>query len=245
MSQPFSQHSGRCLPLFLALTLVLGPASIAGAETRPGAAAQALAAALKLHEDATDFSGEVAALDALRQAADTQPDDWRAAFWTSYVASQVARLVMRGQGEGDLKAYLATSRTYLDQARTHLGSDTGRDASRLHALEALLLRFYTRSSNDEKDSEHMTRSREALNAAVRADPENPVVLVSAGTTLVSDGRKDGDLSKVLGGLRLMQEAQRLFAADPRPRSQTTAFNSEWLPFWIPNAEKALQESTSP
>lgn len=205
-----------------------------------------LAAALEKHEEAQDFEGEAAALEALKECAETHTQEWLPAFWTAYVHTQVARLVAMGRGEGDPAAHLADAERYHRRAVTQLGAETGREASSLHALQSIIHEFRGRVAQAMGKSgaeEHQKLAREALQAAHRADPDNPVLLVFAGTDLIGRAGQEEDLSQALAGKLLLEEARTRFEADTRPRSLTTAFNSEWVPFWLPEAEKALNMAT--
>lgn len=236
------------LPLLLLLLLaVLLPASAATAEEGAEAghdAAAAVAAALALHEEATDFAGEQKALDAFELAVEHHPDDFHANFWLAYLETQVARLVLQGAGEGDGPALLDSAQAHIDHAGGLLDAAEGDHARERSSLEALqhLTYLFRANSDQEAAAEWQEKRDQALKSAIVTDPTNPVVWILTGTGMASQARQAGDPGGLIAAHALLlraQEAASELEEAGKPRSETTFFNSEWLPFWLPRLEQAI------
>ena len=74
---------------------------------------------------------------------------------------------------------------------------------------------------------------------MRLAPDNPVVWVYVGTSLVRSGGEDISIEALSAAVKVMEEAELAFAS-VTDRAMTTNFNSEWLPFWLPRAQEQLK-----
>ena len=226
----------------IALLLVTGLIALTTAPARAEFAAE-LRAALDIHDRASSLEEQAEALDAFQKTAARYPDRWRAHFWTAYEETQIAMLRKRQEPEADLDDYLVRAQHHLSKAEELHKAASERERSSFAALQGLIYRF--RAWFDETEAESWReRSSRAIQRAAAIDPNNPVVLVMISTELVRRGRQDEDYSLLLAASHLMRRGQEA-AATISDRSQTTFFNSEWIQFWLPSAEKTLAELNPP
>ncbi len=198
----------------------------------------ALESALAIHDTASSFASEKIALKAFENVCKKYDDEWLGHYWTAYLYTQVGRLVQRTSQDEEPMPYIDKAQKHLDKAAELLVNKTAEQESDIYALQILVYNF--RGWFNEAESEkYKAKAKEAFKKAVQANSHNPLLYVMSGTNLVSEGQKENDFRKIYAGKILLETAQKKFSETKIARSQTTHWNSEWLPFWIPHAEKLL------
>ncbi|MBX7150348.1 hypothetical protein K1X84_01820 [bacterium] len=201
--------------------------------------------ALTIHDTSSTLESEMMAINAFEKAAERYPLQWLSCFWASYVHSQIARLYIRDKKSDAAVQSFKQAQFYFDQIKVKAKSMTVREKSSTMALQSLIYLLqinYLPQKNLQKDAanELSTKASGELIKAIQTDPANPVVWVMIGVNLIRDGKQDKDIKKTVAGKVLLEAAEREFKSTAEHRSKTTNFNSEWLPFWIPEANRQLQ-----
>ena len=196
--------------------------------------------AISLHDAAQTFEQEMESFGAFEKLAQEHPEDWRPAYWASFVLTQAARV-------GDRQEFMnrvQRSQELHDMAVSRAKNLTPRQQSDFHALQSLIHSFvagtYWAAGDRENGLKHTSLENASLNKAIEADPRNPRVYVLIGTDLVSEGKRNRDSSKVLSGKVILQKAQRLFQESPPAGDIEPDWARGWVTFWL---ERATLNST--
>lgn len=202
----------------------------------------AMKRALTIHDTASSFASEKIALKAFEEVSQKYDDQWLGHYWTAYMFTQVGRLVKRTNQSEDPMAYIDNAQKHLDKAYELLENKSDENRSAIHTLQILVYKFRGWFDEPIKDKYTEMAKAEFIKAA-KANPENPLLYVMSGTELINEGQQDKDLRKVYAGKILLQTAKAKFAQTKIDRSETTHWNSEWIPFWLPYADKLLAGET--
>ena len=200
--------------------------------------------ALAIHDRASSLEEQSKALEALQEIASQYPDRWRGHFWTAYEETQIHMLHTRQQETTDarttdLGAYLDRAQEHLSKAEALHDAATPRERSSMAGLQSLIDTF--RSNLDQANSEAWrAKARQSLLRSAELDPDNPVLLVFIGTHLTGQARNEGDWRLLIAARHLFRRAQAE-TEGIEDRTQTTAFNAEWIQFWLPSAERMLEQ----
>lgn len=201
---------------------------------------QAMERALTIHDTASTFASEKIALKAFEAVCKDFENEWLGHYWTAYLYTQVGRLVQRVSKDENPMPYIDKAQKHLDKSAELLGSKKAMHESDLQALQILVYNFRGWFNESEAEKEKYTElSREAFRKAATANPHNPLLYVMSGTKLISDGQKEENFGKIYAGKILLETAKDKFDQSTVARSETTHWNSEWLPFWIPRANELL------
>lgn len=197
--------------------------------------------AIQIHDTASVYESESEATEAFEKVCEKYPQNWRPFYWTAYMYTQVGRLVEIMKRDDDPMTFIDKAQAYFDKASTRLPDKTSGEQSDFQALQSLIYLFKARYSEDEtSQNKFKAASEDALNQAIQANPENPLVYVLTGTALIGEGAREKNVADILAGRILLKQAQKMFEAARLERSLTVHWNREWLPFWLPYSEKLLK-----
>lgn len=193
-----------------------------------------IAAALKLFYDATDQTGMVASTEVMQKLSDARPDDWVAAYWTSYFNSQT------GRNSNAPMDYYEKAQTYYDRAFSALKEKTAVESSDFHALQSLIYNLTAVvhwSNGDRQNGTQMSqKASAALSQAIKAYDKNPRVYLLTGTDLISNGQRIQNNSWVMAGREMLEKAQELFISEKPASDIAPSWGSGWINFWLNRAQ---------
>ncbi|NIR73224.1 hypothetical protein GWO43_08005 [candidate division KSB1 bacterium] len=197
--------------------------------------------AIHIHDTASVFESEIEATAAFEKVCEKFPENWRPFYWTAYMYTQIGRAVDILKRNEDPMSFIDEAQAYFDKAAARLSNKTSGEQSDFQALQSLIYLFKARFSEDETSQNiFKAAGQDALNQAIQANPENPLVYVLTGTALIGEGTGEKNMADILAGRVLLKEAQKKFEAARPERSLTLHWNREWLPFWLPYTEKLLK-----
>jgi len=196
--------------------------------------------ALKLHESAKDFEGELKAAEAFKTLSDTNEKDWLAAYWTSFVFSQVANAT-----KADKRQYLDLAVDYFDRTEANLLQPSKEDKSILLSLKALLTGLYSQyyyiNGNIEKGGEFSKINSQAINDGLLSNSENPLLYVLLGTNYIGQSfrsKPQPDMPKMITGKLLLEQAKTRYKSMPSENKlYPDRWNEPWIDFWLNRLKK--------
>jgi len=208
--------------------------------------AEEMEAALKLHEDAKDYAGEVKAAEAFAKITEKYTSEWLPAYWASYLYTQLTNILVRDitvAKEGTtIDGMISKSQKYLDLAKERKGEMTTSEQADFHNLQGLIYFFKARTAEiEEYKNQHLEERTKSISLAINLDAQNPNAQVMAATELIRYGYNEKDLQKVLGGKLLLENAKKTYQNRKTKRSMTTHWAEDFVNFWLGFANKTIKE----
>ncbi len=199
-------------------------------------------ATLAIHDTASTVASEFKALDAFRALSAKYEQAWLPPYWTAYLCTQVARLKGRAPDfpeDVDAKALVHEAQRYFDQADKNLPDKNDVQKSDFHALQGFIYGWmgWIVADSEEQKERYRGLTTKEYQAAVRTNPDNPLLFVLFGINLMSN---DAEYQEIVAARALLQYANEIFQQAPK-RAMTTQWNQEFIPFWKERAEKKLAE----
>ncbi|NAY93322.1 hypothetical protein GTQ34_15535 [Muricauda sp. JGD-17] len=201
---------------------------------------------LFLHEIATGFEDENLTAEHYIQVGQKFTNEWLPNYWACYIYTQLFN--MYGRTPDTPKDVSRSDLLNKAQEQLNIAKERykGKDAeilSDIDALQGFVNFFKLRNAIGTKKGDSVIADLkiqylEKLKSALQKDPENPLVYVLIGTSMV--GKPDSDFREALAAKVLLNKAEELFDNETRHRALSTRWNSEWLGFfWLKNADNVL------
>ncbi|MEO0572524.1 MAG: hypothetical protein AAF039_12530 [Bacteroidota bacterium] len=190
--------------------------------------------ALSLHESAKSASEELISAKKLAVISDLEPTNWVAAYWTSFVYSQVAN------ASEDKLSYLETSLSYFNRVETQFSTLSDKEKSYVMALKALISSLYQVpyfiKGDTKRGMEFVNLQKQAMEDGFSYDGESPLLMVLKGTSSIGAGYRNkpaADYEKIDAGKVLLEKAKKIFNAMPlNNKLIPDRWNEPWIDFWL-------------
>ena len=190
--------------------------------------------ALALHEEAKSASEELNSAKKFAAISDAQPTNWVAAYWASFVYSQVANL------SDDKLGYLETSFLYLKRVEKQVPSLSNEEKTYVMALKALIAGLYQipyfMKGDTKKGMEFVQQQKQAMDEGFSYGPESPLLMVLQGTNRIGAGFRNqpsADYEKINSGKALLEKAKDIFSTMPlKNKLIPDRWNEPWIDFWL-------------
>ena len=193
---------------------------------------KALKNAIALHSEATDVHQELIAAQTLKHLSDMHPNDWRPAYWAAFVYTQAGRI------SEDQLPYYDTAQILLNKAVMTHKNQTNREKSEYLILQSLIYNLqrgpHWQKGDRETAMKFTNLMLEERQKAVRANPDNPRVLLLMGTGYISEGKRRKDPSMLLAGKVLLEEANRKYEEFPPENGLAPSWGKGWINYWLSN-----------
>lgn len=167
----------------------------------------------------------------LEEFSNTYKDNWVGQYWAAYISTQIANSIQDKSDE-----YLGKAQVYLDESvkRFNKNQQEGIEPY-FRALQSLIYRLKSFSSKNSKEQSQnfLNKAKEELNNAIKASPENPVVMVMAATNMGNS--HNGNFSLIIGAIALLEKAKLEFnKIKDRSPADITYWNEHWIDPWLKN-----------
>lgn len=190
--------------------------------------------ALSLHENAKSASEELISARKFAAISDLQPTNWVAAYWTSFVYSQVAN------ASEDKISYLETSLSYFNRVETQFSNLSNKEKSYVMALKTLISGLYQIpyfiKGDTKKGMEFVNLQKQAMESGFSYDGESPLLMVLKGTSSIGAGYRNKptvDYEKINTGKILLEKAKKIFNTMPvNNKLIPDRWNEPWIDFWL-------------
>ncbi|MGD1945492.1 MAG: hypothetical protein ACFB0A_04295 [Croceivirga sp.] len=190
--------------------------------------------ALSLHESAKSASEELISAKRFAAVSDSQPTNWVAAYWTSFVYSQVAN------ASEDKLGHLATSFSYFKRVETQFSTLSNKEKAYVMALKALIGSLYQIpyfiKGDTKKGMEFVNLQKQAMEKGFLYDGESPLLMVLKGTSSIGAGYRNKpttDYEKINTGKELLEKAKEVFNTMPvNNKLIPDRWNEPWIDFWL-------------
>ncbi len=196
--------------------------------------------AFQLHVDAKSAKAEAKSLEEFEKVMKRHPDEWLAAYWASYMATQVARLDDREDFPKDRnrKELLLNAERYFQQAEKNVPKGDPLAESSVEFMKGFLyLTFMPSITEDEKEIEKYKQlGRIGYRKSMQIMPENPQMMVMSAIWIGTG--EDVKSYQITGSLNLFDRARAVMESAEN-RGLTPYVNHDFIGFWRARVESQL------
>ncbi|MEP5611585.1 MAG: hypothetical protein ABJP45_05015 [Cyclobacteriaceae bacterium] len=187
-----------------------------------------LATAIQTFQDAADMNGMSEAIRLFKKVSDENPNQWISNYWTAFAYSQIGRL------SDNPSAYYDSAQFYMDRVMM-IKDQSKAQQSDNQVLQSLVYSLYAGASWSKGDREngmkYSSLDSEALKQALVLNRDNPRVYLISGTSLISDGLRNGDTGYLLAGSQMLEIARAKYEANKPSSELYPDWGKGWINFW--------------
>ncbi len=181
------------------------------------------------------------AVDLLDEISKSDPNNWVAPYWASYISTQIYR-----SGPQNSK-YIDRAQELIHRSYKVFEKKPDKSAKAyFYALQSLIFQFkgfeFARSRDLKTYKVYMGKAEHELDLGLDLSPENPVLMVMLVSTQLNPMRVD--FGEIVSMIALLEKAKMEFKKiKDRSPADIAFWNEHWIGFWLGRAKTLLNMTT--